>query len=185
MNVVLNFVLFQVGWFAVILLAAQGDGDLALAAGLGFTIVHLLLVKEKRLELRLLLPALPFGFVVDSALAAFGAVNYVDAFGEGLCAPWILTLWLLFAATFRHSFRWILGKRLVPMLLGAIVAPISYAGGARLGAVTIGDPFERSVVVIAVVWAIALWLAVRYADRVLAATASPAPAEGARLDGAP
>jgi hypothetical protein len=183
MNVVLNFVLFQVGWFAVILLAARGDGDLALAAGLGFTILHLMLVSQRRLELKLLLPALPFGFVVDSALAATGAVEYADAFGDGLCAPWILTLWLLFAATFRHSFRWILGKRLVPMLLGAIVAPISYAGGARLGAVTIGDPFERSVVVIAIVWAVALLLAVKYADRVLAAHPLAGPVPGVQPDG--
>lgn len=175
MNVVLNFILFQLGWFATIFLAAAGEELLAVGVGVVFTIVHLMLVSERRLEMRLLLPAVPFGFVVDSALASLGAVHYVGELGPGLCAPWILTLWLLFAATFRHSFRWILGRRVAPILLGAVMAPLSYAGGARFGAVTIGEPFERSILIIAAVWAVAMLLAVKYADRVLSAGVDAVP----------
>lgn len=175
MNVVLNFILFQLGWFATIFLAAGGEVLLAVVVGIVFTIVHLMLVSERRTEMRLLLPAVPFGFVVDSVLASTGAVDYVGELGPGLCAPWILTLWLLFAATFRHSFRWILGRRIAPILLGAVTAPISYAGGARFGAVTMGEPFERSVLIIALVWAVAMFLAVKYADRVLSPRFAAAP----------
>jgi Protein of unknown function (DUF2878) len=183
MNSVLNFVLFQAGWFATILLAADDEPILATGAGVAFVVLHLLLVRDRGTELKLLLPSLPFGLVVDSIFASTGAVEYRDAIAPGLCSPWILATWLLFAATVRHSFRWILGKRLVPLVLGAIVAPISYAGGARLGAVEFGEPFARSVVIIGVVWGIAMMLIVMYADRVIAATnqdaAATPPAEPA------
>jgi hypothetical protein len=180
MRTLLNFLLFQAGWFAAILLAAR---DLPLAAAgsvVGFVILHLVFVDDLKAELAMILPAIPMGFLVDSALTTSGALSYRGQFSPN-CPPWwIPALWLLFAATFRHSSRWMLGRPKLSALLGIAGAPLSYAAAERLGAVTIGEPLAKSVASISVLWGFALALGAIYGNRFrpIAAETAPEPAAG-------
>ncbi len=165
---IVNFVLFQVGWFAAILLAASGRPSLAALSVVAVLAVHLLVIENRALEMKFLLPAIPFGFGFDSLFAATGALEFVGQPGPYVCPPWTVSLWVLFAATFRHSSRWIAGRPYVSALLGATVAPMSYAAGRRFGAIEFGEPFTRSVAIVGACWAVAMYASSKYASRLLA-----------------
>ena len=74
-------------------------------------------------------------------------------------------MWPLFATTLNLSLRWL--KTLAPLvvaLLGAVLAPLAYYAGNRLGAVVYVDQLV-SLAVIAMAWAILLPVLVRVSIR--------------------
>lgn len=170
-----NFVLFQGGWFAGVILAGNGHPWLATFALLAVVLVHLLFVRDRRLESKVLLAAIPFGFVVDSVVASSGALAYSGQLSPYLCPPWIVAMWVLFAATFLHSFSWIVGRVALAAVLGAVAAPLSYLAGQRLGAVKFGEPLERSIPIIASVWSFALCAASVFVAKLVKSNASLPP----------
>jgi hypothetical protein len=69
---------------------------------------------------------------------------------------------MIFATTLNGSMSWLAGRYRLAAVLGAICGPISYAAGARLGAIEFPLHAGLSLVGIAVVWACVmpslLWL---------------------------
>lgn len=140
--ILLNFVAFEIGWFACVLGAARHQARLGLAVTALILLGSVLLARGAwpRQLLLLLLVAL-IGFVWDSALSYAGLTAYAGSFFGRLLAPaWIVALWALFAMTLDVSLRWLQGRTVIAMVLGAIAAPLSYYGGARLGALTLPHP---------------------------------------------
>jgi hypothetical protein len=179
----LNFVLFQAGWFAGVYLAGDGRPWIAALTLLAFAVAHVAMSRRRALELAVLLPCLPLGFLVDGLIASSGALEYRGAYriAAGFVLPplWILGMWLVFACTFRHSFRWIAGRPFLAAILGAVGGPLSYAAAARFSAVDVREPFARSILVVAASWAVALplasWLAAAAIRRERVSIAVPAP----------
>ena len=68
MTMLVNFVLFQIGWFACVLGAAHGMPSLGVAVATAVVAYHLLRASRARPELVLILVAAAIGFIVDSAL---------------------------------------------------------------------------------------------------------------------
>ena len=152
MNVV-NFVLFQLGWFACVLGAANDHPWLGPAAVVAILVIHFLVVsRHRRAEGKLVAVAALFGFALDSAFEATDVLRYEGSVVEWLCPPWIVALWLLFATTFDHSLRWLAGRPWLAAAFGAIGGPLSYGAGARLGALSFGDPTWRTVVITSIAW---------------------------------
>ncbi len=170
-----NFVLFQGAWFAGVILAGNGRPWIATFTLLAVAFVHLLFVRDRRLESKVLLAAIPFGFVVDSVVASSGALAYSGQLSPYLCPPWIVAMWVLFAATFLHSFSWIVGRVALAAVLGAVAAPLSYLAGQRLGAVKFGEPLERSIPIIASVWSLSLCAASVFVAKLVKSNASLPP----------
>ena len=140
--ILLNFAAFEIGWFACVLGAARHQGRLGLAITALILLGSLVLARRAwpRQLLLLALVAL-IGFVWDSALSYAGLTAYPGSFFGPLLAPvWIVALWALFAMTLDVSLRWLQGRTVIAMVLGAIAAPLSYYGGARLGAVSLPHP---------------------------------------------
>lgn len=162
----LNFVLFQLGWFACVFGAANGRPMLGPLLVAPLLLLHFLLVsRDRRGELRLFGAVLLLGVVIDSVLSAADVLRYEGRLVPWLCPPWIAALWLMFATTFRHSMAW-LGERPVwAMLLGLIGGPASYAAGARLGALSWPENLPASILVTALVWALAIPFCLRLAHR--------------------
>lgn len=152
-----NFVGFQIGWWASVL-AATGD-----YAWLGPTVVlvlllaHLWAVQDRLDELHLILCVGILGAAIDSALHLWGVL----IFHEGprpswLPPPWLIGVWLIFATTLRWSLSW-LGTRLwLAALAGGFAGPLSYYGGARLGALLLADPLSYSLAVLGLEWSLVL-----------------------------
>jgi hypothetical protein len=137
-ELLLNFLTFQAGWFACVLGAAHGRPELGVAAVALIAAGWLLAAPRPRALATLLLIAGIVGLCWDSWLTVFGLVAYQQAPLTPPLAPWwILALWVLLATTLHRSMRWLQSGLLLPALLGAVAAPLSYLAGARLGALTL------------------------------------------------
>jgi len=160
-----NLLLFQVAWFAAVLGAAGGMawlGPLALVPVLG---VHLALQEDRRGEVRLLLAAAVIGFLFDTLMVATGAFTPVRSLlPRPFSPPWMVGLWMNFAATLNVSLSWLLGRYRLAAAFGAIGGPLAYYSGAKLGA-TETLPTLTGLLMLAVGWAVMTpllaWLAVR------------------------
>lgn len=70
--------------------------------------------------------------------------------------PWLLSLWPVFACAMMrgHSLEWLQTRLPLAAVIGAVVGPLSYVGGGRLGALELDG--WRSLVTIAGCWAVAM-----------------------------
>jgi hypothetical protein len=147
-----NFVVFQIGWFCSVVGAAKGWtflGPAVVAAIVGF---HLVRSPEKVREAKFLFGVAVMGTVVDSLLAASGLVAYRGAYGIGWLAPaWITAMWLNFGTTIRVSLSWLAQRYTLAAALGIIGGPLTYLAAARLGAVALTPP-HWSLTVLALTW---------------------------------
>ncbi len=162
---ILNLLLFQVAWFAAVLGAAGGMawlGPMVLLPVLG---VHLALQEDRRGEVRLLLAAAAIGFLFDTLMVATGAFTPVrNLLPRPFSPPWMVGLWMNFAATLNVSLAWLRGRFRLAAVSGAIGGPLAYYSGAKLGA-TDSLPGLTGMVMLAVGWAVMTplltWLATR------------------------
>lgn len=150
----INFALYQTGWFCCVLGAAKGHPWFGAAAALILLIVHLALVKEFRREIVLVLSAALIGGAIDSLQSYFGLLHFRSGYLVSFIAPpWIIVMWMQFATLLRFCLTYLYGRYLVGAALGAVGGPLSFWTGGRLGAVDFGEPAWRSLVVLALVWA--------------------------------
>lgn len=140
-----NFILFQAGWFACVLAAADGRIWLAPFAVLLVVALHLFFISrptDRRRELGFILLVGLFGMLADSGLRKLGATHYPTSnagWPPGLAPVWVGALWSLFATLPCHSLGWLRGRPLLTAVLGAVGGPLSYLAGTRLGATGLGD----------------------------------------------
>jgi len=165
MRTLLNFAAFQVGWFACVLGAANGQPWIGLpVVGLAIAL-HLLLAERPAREARLIVFAIAVGLVADSLLASSGWLRYASPAPAAELAPyWILAMWALFATTLNVSMSWLRGRPGLAVLLGALFGPLSYMAGRRLGALEFAD-FQAGTLALAVTWAVAMPLLMLAAAR--------------------
>ncbi len=164
--IISNFVLFQIGWFACVL---GGANQLALVGSLVALILialHIWRAQAPLAEIRLLLVALGIGIVFESILTFTNISQYADGIlFEGFAPHWMVLMWGLFATTLNVSMRWVKSLPLPAIaLLGAILAPLSYLAGNRLGAVVFPDT-TLALITIALGWVILFPLLVVFARR--------------------
>jgi hypothetical protein len=175
-KILLNFVAFQLGWFACVL---GGANDLALAGTLAVAVVvglHLALAQRPAPEAMLVAAAATIGLAWDSALVALGLMSYPSGnFAPGLAPHWIIAMWALFATSLNLSMSWLKGRPRLAALFGAVGGPLAYLAGERLGGLEMPDPV-LALAVQAVGWAIILPLLTRLATRLNGFEPAPARA---------
>jgi hypothetical protein len=162
----LNIILFQAAWFAAVLGAANGNewyGPLAVALVL---LVHFVLIEDRLSELSLLLVTGILGFCFDTALSAAGIVTpRGHILPHPFSQPWMVSLWLNFAATLNVSMEWLKGRYLLAAIFGAVGGTCAYYSGAKMGA-TLALPDAQGIIILAVGWGIVtpilVWLAGRF-----------------------
>ena len=100
---------------------------------------------------QILLPAI-IGITIDSSLTFFGIFIFPDS---SLIIPfWLIVLWINFSTTITLSLSFIGKNKLVAFGLGATALPFNYTVGERLGAVTFGEPYLFSILVLVLVWSV-------------------------------
>lgn len=160
---VINVALFQAAWFAAVLGAARGMfwlGPLAMVPTLA---IHLALQENRRGEVKLLLTAGMLGFFFDTIFVEGGVFTPLQhLFPRPFSPPWMICLWLNFAATLNVSMAWLRGRYLLAALFGAVGGPLAYYSGAKLGA-TEALPTTTGMLLLAIGWGIMtpllVWLA--------------------------
>lgn len=170
---IVNFVLFQLAWFACVLGAAQGHpwfGPLTVAAVVAY---HLARARRPGPELALLAVAAAIGLLFDSALVATGWLSYPSGQWHPMLAPyWIVSMWVAFATTLNLSLNWLKGRPALSVAFGAIGGPMAYLAGAALGGVSFVEQVP-ALAALALGWAILTPLLVSLSARL---NGWPAPA---------
>jgi hypothetical protein len=140
-----NFVLSQVGWFACALGPRYGVAWLGPLVTIGVVAIHLYSAKQPSQELKLMLATVAIGTAFDATTATLGLIGYpVDGILPGL-QPWFMVaLWALFATMLNVALA---------AVLGALLGPIAYWSGVRLGALEMLRPVPATVV-LAIGWAV-------------------------------
>lgn len=165
-----NFLLYQTGWFACVLGAARGRPWEGAAFALALIGIHLVLARRPGPEAALVALAALLGGLVDTVqvrlgLLEFGSGNLID----GLAPPWILVLWMQFATLLRYGLSWLAGRYRLGSALGAIGGPVAFWIGTRLGAVELHAKLYPSLLGLAAAWALAmpalLWISDRLGSR--------------------
>lgn len=102
---------------------------------------------------------------VDGSLIKIRLVSYAGG-DPGLPIPplWIISLWMLFAATLALPARNLLTSPVVAGVLGGIGGPLAYLGGRSLGAI---DTNQTGLVVVGIFFALATPILVLVANRLL------------------
>jgi uncharacterized protein DUF2878 len=161
-----NYALYQAGWFACVLGAAWGRPLLGTLLGILAVLAHVALARRRRDALVLALTTAAIGLVVDTVQIALGTLRFdVGTIAPWLPPPWLVVVWAQFAMTFHFGLGWLLGRPGRAALVGAIGGPLAFVAGQRLGVVTLHPEVWPSLVSLAATWSLAIPAAVAIAER--------------------
>ncbi len=156
MNMLLNLVLFQIGW--VITVAGAGNGywwagplSLLVLAAVTFK-----LTPWPRTDFALMCAACLIGLLIDTAYVQLGLLRYAEPVPFMDLAPiWILGMWMSFALTLNHSMRFFKQHLGLAAVFGLIGGPLAYFVAAHKfdAAEILGEPW-LTYAVIGLVWAV-------------------------------
>ncbi|MGH8032466.1 MAG: DUF2878 domain-containing protein [Luteimonas sp.] len=163
----LNAIGYQAVWLCAVIGAGRGIWWSGPAAAAVFVAWQFALSRHRAADARLLIVALVCGLILDSVLAATGWARYGAAWPSAAFAPaWILSVWVSFAMTLTQSMRFLHGRRLLALLLGAIGGPLAYLGASHgWAAVVFTAPRWHAIAWLAVAWALAMPLLAGLAAR--------------------
>ena len=156
-----NFAFSQVGWFAAVLGAAHGmplPGTAVVLAVIGW---HLAVSARPATEVRLIVLVALVGFAAESVNTLLGYVAYPS--GQpfpGLAPYWIVALWALLSIALNVTLRWLRHRPWLAAGLGAVLGPVSFSSGVRLGGAEFVHP-TAALITLACVWAVTLPAIVR------------------------
>ena len=144
----LNIIIFNLLWLGLVL-----GRDSLIHLTLPSLLIYLaclLRIGDLKVH-QILLPAI-IGITIDSSLTFFGIFIFADS---SLIIPfWLIVLWINFSTTITLSLSFIGKSKLVAFGLGATALPFNYTVGERLGAVTFGEPYLFSILVLVLVWSV-------------------------------
>jgi hypothetical protein len=153
----INYVIYQIGWFACVLGAASQRPWTGLVIAMILIGVHLVLSEERSIEIRLVVLATAVGAVIEMIQIAAGTYRFTSGtLTDALPPPWLLAMWAQFATTFRFSLRHVITWPVAAVLFGAAGGPIALLAGEALGAVTLMTPLVYGLLRLSISWAIAL-----------------------------
>ncbi len=167
---VVNYLLYQAGWFACVLGAAWGRPWLGSALGILPILAHVAASRRRADAAALALWTAAIGVAVDATQLALGTLRFdVGTVAAWLPPLWLVLVWAQFAMTFHFSLAWMPGHPLRAAVVGVLGGPLAFLGGARLGVVALHPALWPSLLSLAATWAVAMpaavWLAERQSDR--------------------
>lgn len=153
-SVVINFILYQIGWFACVIGAAKNQPWFGVLVVLAIVSWHLTQAEQPKRELALIFVVLIIGGTFDQILLNHQLISYQSHGWMNSVVPvWILALWAEFVTILNVSLRWMRDRWLVAILFGAVGGPLAYMGAAKLGAVTL-NVAPISYLALSIGWAI-------------------------------
>ena len=115
----INFGLFQLGWFIAIW-GASHQTLLASMIAISFILtIHIIQARDKKEAVTLLLMIMLLGPLFDQCLLSLGLIEYKSQFSEYIVPIWIVALWGLFASTLNISLSWLRHYKLLAVLIAS------------------------------------------------------------------
>ena len=165
LHMLINIVLFQIGWLSCVLGASEGKPFLGPICVLIIVLLHLALAQSRINELKMITQVTVIGAMWESLMITTGLLTYLNGMIFEYFPPyWIIAMWFLFATTLNVSLRWLHHRMGLASVMGLIFGPTTYYAGAKLGGVSFTDP-TVSIIVVAISWAILLPIIVFFARR--------------------
>jgi hypothetical protein len=149
----INFLMYQVAWFACVLGTASDRPMLGVAIASAVVAWHLSVAVRPMAELKLIVMTGLIGVTWESFLVALDWVRYEGGHLAGLAPTWIIALWLAFATTLNRSLNWLKGRTFLATGLGSLAGALAWWAGERMGALHLSKG-EFSLVVIGAGWAL-------------------------------
>lgn len=144
---VLNFILFQIGWFACVIYPNLLGPLLVLF----FLLLHFVLVSQNRFtELQFIGLGTVAGSLLDGLWFRLGILD--DGTGAVLLTPpWLVAMWAIFMTTISHSLNWISRKIWLACVFAPFAGTFAYWSASRMGAVEFPE-LTLSLVALALGW---------------------------------
>jgi len=156
MNKLINFILFQIGWFGCVLGGAHQFPWGGTVLSLGIVGFHLFRSDNTIRELRVIASAVFLGFVFDGFLVYMRFLDYPSGILISGTAPhWILSMWAVFATTLNLSLGWLQKRYITAFIFGLFGGPAAYLGGSSMGGVIFLREYE-ALLSLAVIWAVSM-----------------------------
>lgn len=160
-----NFLLFQVGWLACVLGAANGIPWLGAVFVTLAASLHLYWAHRPWREARLLAACALIGLFFDGLLLATGWVGFSNGWWlPGLAPYWMMFMWILFGTTLNLSLVWLQPRPALAAAFGAIGGPVAYYAGERLGGIQLANAVP-ALVALAIAWGLVTPILLRIAAR--------------------
>ncbi len=176
MRSLINVALFYVTWFACTLGAAHGHPWFGIGVAMTSVILHLAFISPGRREATVLVLCGFVGLILDALVLQLDRVHFPGAERDALIAPaWMTALWVVFATLLSVSLAWMRGHYMLAQFFGAVGGPLSYYGGAKLGAIQLTEPLRNSLIVIALEWWLAMPVLLKISETLRPAQQSEAP----------
>jgi len=148
----INFGLFQLGWFIAIWGAAHQKMLPSMIAVALILAIHLLQARYKKEAFMLILFVMVLGPLFDQCLLAFGFIEYKSQFSQSIVPIWIVALWGLFASTLNVSLSWLKHYKLLAVLFGLLGGPLAYIAAEKLNAIQLIGTY--ALISLAIGWAL-------------------------------
>jgi hypothetical protein len=161
----INFIGFQIGWFACVLGAVYEMELLGILIALIIVFYHIISQPNRCDEISIIFAAVIIGLLWESWVLGLNILRYPSHPDIFFWAPhWLIVMWALFATTINLSMGWLKGRWILAMLMGAVFGPLAFVGGEKLNAVVFLDQ-TLCIIVLSVGWGLLLplllWLAGR------------------------
>lgn len=143
-----NFLLFQAGWLACVMLT----NIWAVLIAIGIVAFHLTVVSARpAAEARFILLGVVLGSLLDGLWFRAGVMQ--DGIGSAWTPLWLVAIWALFMTTLAHSLAWMHQRIWLPFVLAPVAGPFAYLAASKLDAVTLPEGMV-SLAALAVGWVI-------------------------------
>ena len=159
----INFGLFQLGWFISIWGAAHQTLLVSMMAIGLILMIHIIQARHKKEAAILLLMIMVLGPIFDQCLLSLGLIEYKSQFSEYIVPIWIVALWGLFASTLNISLSWLRHYKILAVLFGLIGGPLSYIAAEKLNAIQLMNSY--ALIAIALGWALLTPLSLLMAEK--------------------
>ncbi|MGO1692331.1 MAG: DUF2878 domain-containing protein [Marinobacter sp.] len=143
----LNFILFQIGWFACVVYPDVLGPMLVLM----FLLIHFVFVSQNRFkELQFIGLGTVVGSLLDGLWFRLGILD--DGSGAVLITPlWLVAIWAIFMTTLSHSLNWISRKVWLAFLFAPFAGSFAYWSASKIGGVEL-PALVPSLIALALGW---------------------------------
>jgi hypothetical protein len=154
---ILNFILFQAGWFIAVYPASLGLVWFGPLFSLCWLYTHLGIHRNSRnIDLPMVIFSAAIGFILDSTMVLTGIFSFSEMASLGYPSSiWMVSLWINLALTLNHSLGWLKEKLLMSSIFAAVGGPLAYYAGSKIGVISFQNT-TVSMVALSCMWAIAM-----------------------------
>ena len=165
--ILINILSIYIYWVACYWGSANNSFYLGPTIAILYFIFHFSVISEKRKEFKFLVYCLVVGFIFESILYYSGLIEYNGLLIQqySIVPFWVLILWMGFSLTMFHSFKWIIGRYKIALIISCLFAPLIYLSANRLGSISFTISISNMYLILAFMWSLCFPLLIYIATK--------------------